>query len=78
MGKVGQGIAHVQRFGPEGLFAGEGEELPHQRGCPIGVLINLDQIAEIRIALVMAQQEEVAMAGNCGQKVVEIMRHTAG
>ena len=33
----------------------KGEELPHKRGRPIGVLVDLDQIAEIRVSLIMPQ-----------------------
>ena len=39
--------------------------------------MDLDQIAIVVITLIMAQQQQVTMTGNCCEQVVEIMCHTA-
>jgi hypothetical protein len=53
-------------------------KLADKRRGAVRVLADLDKVAVIRVALVVAQQQQVAMAGDRGQEVVEVMRHAAG
>ncbi len=54
MREIRQGIAQVDHLRPQRLFAGIGQQLTHQRRRAIGILIDLHEIAVIRITLIMA------------------------
>ena len=40
--------------------------------------MNLNEIGVIAIPLVVAQQQQITMPGNCRQQVVEIVRNAPG
>ncbi len=44
---------------------------------PVGILVNLYQVAIIMIALIMTQQKQITMARYGSQQVVKIMSYTA-
>jgi hypothetical protein len=77
VGDVGQDGAQVESLGEHALLAGECEELSHEAGRAIHVLADLDEIRVLRVARVMAQQEQVRMAGDGSQEVVEVVRDAA-
>jgi hypothetical protein len=60
--QVGHRVAQIDDLELQFLLTRERQKLAHQRRRAVGVLGDLHQIAEIRIALVMAQQQQVAMA----------------
>ncbi len=78
MGEVGQRVAQVQQFGAQVLLARKRQQLADQTGGAVGVLVDLHQIGIVLIALIVPQQQQVAMARDRGQQVVEIMGDTPG
>ena len=62
VGEVRQCIAHIQRFGPQGLLARECQKLPHQRRGSVGILVDLHQVGIILVTLIVPEQQEIAMA----------------
>jgi hypothetical protein len=78
MHQVGHGVAQIDDFELQFLLPRERQKLAHKRGGTVGILRNLDEIPEIGVALIVAQQQQVAMARDRGQQVVEVMRHASG
>ena len=78
MGEIGKRLAQIQHLGAQVLLAGKGEQLTDETGRPIGILMDLHQIGIIHVVLIVAQQKEIAVAGNRCQQIVEIMRHSPG
>jgi hypothetical protein len=76
--ELAHGVAQIQRLGLQRLLAREGQQLPDQRGGAVGVLVDLHEIGIVRVALVVAQHQQVAMPGDGGQQVVEVMRDAPG
>ena len=77
MGKLGQRLARVEHFGLQRLLAGESEQLAHQIRRAVGVLADLHDVGEGRVAGLMAQQQQIAKTDHRRQQVVEIVRHSA-
>ena len=78
VGQLGEHVGDVQHLGLQGLLAGEGEELAHQIGGAVGVLLDLHDVGEVLLAGGMAQEKQIAEADDHRQKVVEVVRHAAG
>ena len=78
VGQLGEHVGDVQHLGLQGLLAGEGEELAHQIGGAVGVLLDLHDVGEVLLAGGMAQEQQIAEADDHRQKVVEVVRHAAG
>ena len=72
-----QGI-HVEDPWLERLLAAEGEELPRQRGGPLGAAVDLGQAPGNGVVGVQAALQHLAVAPLHHQDVVEIMGHSAG
>ena len=77
MGHVIQGFMQIQNFRFQSLLAGEGQKLAHQTGRAIGILADLREVTVIGVAFLMAQHQQVAMARDRRQEVVEIVGHAA-
>ena len=60
------------------LLAREGQQVADQIGRAVGILADLIEIGIVGVTLVVAQHQQVAMAADRGQQVVEIMRDTTG
>ena len=73
-GEVRKHVAELQHLRPERLPAREGEQLPHQPGGAVGVLLDLHQVLERRIGRPVVRQEQVGIADDRGQHVVEVVR----
>ncbi len=73
-----QHVGHLQHARLQGLLAREGEQLAHQVGGAVGVLLDLHDVGERLVAGAVAQQQQVAEADHRGQQVVEIVRDAAG
>ena len=49
MRQVGKRIAQVQHLRTHGLLAREGQKLPHEAGCTVGVLLDVHDVLEGRV-----------------------------
>ena len=76
--QVGQHFAELQRLRPQRLAAREGEQLPHQAGGPVGVLLDLHDVLEGRIGRAVVGEQQVGIADDRGQDVVEVVGDAAG
>ena len=77
MGQVRQRVAQVHHLGVQGLLAREGEQLLDQRGRAVRVLLDLVEVGVFGVGLVAPQHQQVAMAGDRGQQVVEVVGDAA-
>ena len=57
------------------LTAREGQQLPHQAGGPVGVLLDVHDVLVGGIRRPMRLQQQVGEADDGGQHVVEVMRY---
>ena len=64
--------------GRKRLAAREREQLPHQPRRPIGVLLDLHDVLEGRIGRAVIGEQEIGIADDRGQHIVEVMRDAAG
>ena len=64
--------------GPKRLPAREGEKLAHKARGPVGVLLDLHDVLEGRIGGPVVGEQQIAVADDRLQHVVEIVRHAAG
>ena len=78
MRQLDQHVGDVEDARLQGLLAREGQELAHQIGGAVGVLLDLHDVGEGRVARPEAHQQEVAEADHRRQQVVEIVRDAAG
>ena len=76
--QLGQNVAELQHLGPQRLPAREGQQLAHQAGRPVAVLLDLHDVLEGRIGRPVVGQQQVGIAQDRGQDVVEVMRDAAG
>ena len=77
VGQFGQHVGYQQHLGPHGLLAREGQQLAHQIGRPVGVLLDLHDVGKRLVAGAVAHQQQVAEADDGGQQIVEIVGHAA-
>ncbi len=73
-----QHVAELQRLRPQRLPAREGEQLPHQTRRAIGVLLDLHDVLEGRVGRPVVGEQQVGIADDRGQHVVEVVRDAAG
>ena len=73
-----QHFAELQRLRPQRLPAREGEQLPHQPGRPVGVLLDLHDVLEGRIGGAVIAEQQVGIADDRGQHIVEVVGDAAG
>ena len=75
--QLDQHVGDVEDARLQGLLARERQELPHEIGGAVGVLLDLHDVGEARVARLEAHQQQIAEADHRGQQVVEIMRNAA-
>ena len=68
----------LQRLRPQRLAAREREQLPHQARRAIGVLLDLHDVLEGRIGRPVVGEQQIGIADDRGQHVVEVVRDAAG
>ena len=73
-----QGVAKIEHLRPQGLSPRERQQLPHQAGGAVGVLLDLHDVLERRVGRLVRVQQEVIRHHDGGQHVVEIVRDAAG
>ena len=76
--QLGQHVGDVEHPRLQALLAREGEQLAHQVGGAVGVLLDLHDVGEGLVARPVAQQQEVAEADHRRQQVVEVVGDAAG
>ena len=76
--QFGQHVAELQHLRPQRLPARKSQQLPHQSGGAIGVLLDLHDVLEGRIGRAVIGEQQVGIADDRGQHIVEIMRDAAG
>ena len=76
--QFGQHVAELQGLRPQRLPAREGEQLPHQARRAIGVLLDLHDVLEGRIGRPVIGEQQIGIADDRGQHIVEVMRDAAG
>jgi hypothetical protein len=76
--QLDQHVGDVEDARLQGLLAREGQQLAHQIGGAVGVLLDLHDVGEGRVAGLEAHQQQVAEADHRGQQIVEIVRDAAG
>ena len=72
-----QDVVELQRLRSKRLAARERQQLPHQTRRPVGVLLDLHDVLKRRIGRAMVGEQEVGIADDGGQHVVEVMRDAA-
>ena len=75
--QVRQDLAEVEDLGPQRLAAREREQLAHEARRPVGVLLDLHDVLEGRIGRAVVGQQEVRVADDGLQHVVEVVRDPA-
>ena len=73
-----QHVVELQRLRAQRLPAREGEQLPHQPRRAIGVLLDLHDVLEGRIGRPVIGEQQVGIADDRGQHIVEVVRDAAG
>ena len=73
-----QDVVELERLRTQRLAAREGEQLPHQSRRPVGVLLDLHDVLEGRIGRPVIGEQEIGIADDRSQHIVEIMRDAAG
>ena len=68
----------VDRPVPHHLFAAEGEQLSGEGSGTLSGLLNLLGVVALLVVALRIVEQQVAVAGNHREQVVEIVRHSAG
>ena len=76
--EIAERIVEIEHLRPQGLLARERQQMPHQRGGAIGVLLDLDDVLERGVGWLVRVEQEVGRHHDGGQQIVEIVRHAAG
>ena len=76
--QVGQQVVDLQHLRPQGLPARERQQLPHETRRAIGVLLDLHDVLEGRIGGPVIVQQQIGIADDRSEHIVEVMRHAAG
>ena len=76
--EVVEPVVEVQHLRPQGLAAREGQELAHEARGPVGVLLDLHDVLEGRVGRPVVGEQQVAVADDRLQHVVEVVRDAAG
>ena len=77
-GDVGEHLAELDDARPQRLPARESQQLPHQPGRAVGVLLDVHDVLEGRVGRPVAGEQQVGEADDGGQHVVEVVRDAAG
>src|SRR6185369_5011922 len=76
--ELGNDLVEVEQAGLQDLLPAEGQELPGQGRGAMRRAVDLQQIEPPGIPDLQVTQQQLAVADNGGQKVVEIVRDPAG
>ncbi len=76
--EIRQRLAEIDHLRAQGLLAREREQLPHQAGRPVGVLLDLHDVLERRIGRLVGVQQEVGRHHDGAEQIVEVVRDIAG
>ena len=76
--EIGQRLADIHHFRPQGLAAGEGQQLAHQGCRPVRILLDLHDVLEGMVRRPVAGEQQVRVADDRLKDVVEVVRDAAG
>ncbi len=76
--QVGQHLAEHQHLRAQRLAARERQQLAHQAGGAVGVLLDVHDVLEGRIGRPVVGEQQIGEADDGGQHVVEVVRDAAG
>ena len=76
--QIGQRVTEIQHLRPQGLAAGESEQLPHQGGGAGRILLDLHNVLERRVGRLMRVQQEIVGHHDGREHVVEVVGDAAG
>jgi hypothetical protein len=77
-GQIAQRFANIENLRAQCLLARKCQQMPHQTRRPVGVLLDLHDVAERWVGWLMRVEQEVGRHHDSGKHVVEIMRDAAG
>ncbi len=78
LGQLADHRAEIEHARLHRLLAREGEQLAHKIGGADGVLVDVVDLAERGIAGLVPHQQELGIADDDGEQIVEVVRHAAG
>ena len=73
-----ENIGDVENSRLQRLLSRKGQQLPHEIGGAVRILLDLHDVREGRVARRRAQQQQIAKPDHRGQQVVEIVGDAAG
>ena len=77
-GQIAQHLAEIEHLGAQRLLARESEQMPHQARRPVGVLLDLHDVAERRVGRLVRVEQKIGRHDDGGEHIVEIVRDAAG
>src|SRR6516164_6919218 len=78
MREIDKNVGNVENPRLKRLLPRESQQLPHEIGSPVRILLDLHDIRKRGIPRLKAQQQEIAESDHCGEKVIEVVRHPPG
>ena len=76
--QIREHVVELQGLRPQRLTPREGEKLTHEPGRPVRVLLDLHDVLEGRVGRPVVGEEQVGIADDCGEHVVEVVGDAAG
>ena len=76
--QIGEHLAELQHLRTQRLTPREGQQLTHEAGGAVGVLLDLHDVVEGRIGRPMVGEQKIGEADDRRQHIVEIVRDAAG
>ena len=77
-GQLIDGFGDIEAHRRQRLFARKRQQLAHQDGRPVGVLLDLLNVGEGRVIGAMAAEQQVGKSDHRRQQVIKIMGDAAG
>ena len=76
--QVGEPVVEVEHLRPQRLAARKRQQLAHEARGPVGVLLDLHDVLEGRVGRPVVREQQIGIADDRLQHVVEVVRDAAG